>query len=113
MGAIDASSAALAGDDRKWMVLKEWSGGTGLKQTERFSTTAEEWRVTWATGAGDPDPIGSVTVTVRRADGHLVTLASNLGQKVNTGAFKVHSPSGEYYLEIEGADRKWRVAVEQ
>jgi hypothetical protein len=99
-------------DDRKWAVLKEWSGGTGLKQTEKFTTTGE-WRVSWTTGAGDPDPIGSITVTVRSANGRLVTLASNLGQKINAGTIAVPAAAGEYYLEIDGADRKWHVAVEQ
>ncbi len=104
---------AQGSSDRKWVVLKEWSGGTGRKQTEKFATSGDTWRVSWKTLAGDPDPIGSVTITVRDAGGRLVTLASNLGQKVESGNFTVRSKPGEHYLEIEGADKKWQVAVEQ
>jgi hypothetical protein len=107
---------ALAGQapaERRWMLLKEWTGGTGLKKTEKFVTTAESWRVSWKALEGDPDPIGSLTITVRDNAGHLVTSASNLGQKVSSGAVAVRSKPGEYYLEIEGADRKWYAAVEQ
>ena len=97
----------------KWMVIKEWSGGSGHKQTEKFTTSGEAWRVSWKTLAGDPDPIGSVTVSVHDVAGHLVTMAANLGQKIDSGNFKVHSKPGEHYLEIESADRRWQVAVEQ
>jgi hypothetical protein len=96
----------------KWVVLKEWSGGSGHQQTEKFTTTGETWRVSWKTLAGDPDPIGSLNISVRTAAGRLVTMAANLGQKIDAGNFKVQSKPGEHYLEIESADRKWYVAVE-
>jgi hypothetical protein len=99
--------------DSKWVVIKEWSGGAGHKQTEKFTTRSENWRVSWKTLAGDPDPIGSVTIAVRDSTGHLITLASNLGQKITSGTFKVHGKPGQHYLDIEGADRKWSVAVEE
>ena len=106
-------SQAQGAAERKWVALKQWSGGTGRKQTEKFTTAQEEWRVSWKVGAGDPDPIGTIRVYVRDGAGHLVTMASNLGQKIESGNFKVHAKPGEYYLEIEGADRKWSVTVEQ
>ena len=106
-------AAAQAPTDRKWTLLKELSGATGRVKTEKFTTTAEDWRVSWKTLEGDPDPIGSVTIAVRDDAGRLVTEASNLGQKVTSGSFNVRSRPGPHYLEIEGADRKWHVAVEQ
>jgi hypothetical protein len=99
--------------DVKWTVVKEWSGGAGARKTETFSTSAPKWRVSWKTLGGDPDPIGSISVTVRSAAGDLVTTAANVGQKNHTGSFSVQSKPGDHYLEIDSADRKWSVAVEQ
>ena len=42
---IAANGQAQSTTDRKWVVLKDWTGGTGLKQTEKFTTTEENWRV--------------------------------------------------------------------
>ena len=95
------------------MLLKEWTGGTGVKKTEKFVTTAEDWRVSWKTLEGDPDPIGSLTISVRDSADRLVTSATNLGQKISNGTITVRSKPGEHYLEIEGADRKWYAAAEQ
>lgn len=97
---------------QEWVALKEWSGGSGLKTTEKFTTTTEKWRVSWKTTTGDPDPIGSISITVRTGAGDLVKLASNLGQKITSGTFDVLRKPGEHYLEIESADRNWQVAAE-
>ena len=99
--------------DAKWAVIKDWSGGAGTTKTEKFTTTAPKWRVSWKTLTGDPDPIGSISVTVRNGSGDIVTAAMNVGQKIHAGAFRVQSQAGEHYLEIESADRRWSVAAEQ
>jgi hypothetical protein len=96
-----------------WVAIKAWSGGAGTTKTETFATTAQKWRVSWKTLAGDPDPIGSISVTVRNAAGDIVTTAMNVGQKVHAGSFQVQSKPGEHSLEIESADRKWTVSAEQ
>jgi hypothetical protein len=96
---------------QKWVVIKEWSGGTGRKVTEKFQAP-DGWRVSWKTMTGDPDPIGSLSISVRKATGELTKLANNLGQKVTSGSFAIVD-SGEYYLEIESADRNWRVSAER
>lgn len=97
---------------KKWVTIKEWSGGSGRKETEKFSTTTPNWRISWKTTTGDPDPIGTISIVVRNAANELVTLANNLGQKVATGSFNVAAKPGEYYLEIESADRSWQVSAE-
>jgi hypothetical protein len=96
----------------KWVVLEEWTGGSGLKETEKFTTKTPSWRVSWKTLTGDPDPIGSISITVRTGEGQLVTLANNLGQKFTSGNFNVLSKPGEHFLQIDSADRNWHVAVE-
>lgn len=99
--------------ESKWAVIKEWSGGAGPTKTETFTTTSPKWRVSWKTLGGDPDPIGSISVTVRDAAGDMVTTAINVGQKIHAGSFRVQSTPGPHYLEIESADRKWAVSGEQ
>jgi hypothetical protein len=108
--AQESPSAAQAG--KKWVVVKEWSGGRGRLETEKFKTTSP-WRVSWKATSGDPDPIGSVSIAVRKATGELVKLANNLGQKILAGNLAISDGGGEYYLEIESADRNWQVTVEQ
>jgi hypothetical protein len=99
--------------DAKWAAINEWSGGSGITKTEKFTTTGPKWRVSWKTLGGDPDPIGSISVTVRTGAGDLVTAAMNVGQKIHAGSFRVQSQPGEYFLEIESADRNWSVTAEQ
>jgi hypothetical protein len=98
-------------DREKWIVLQQWAGGRGRLETEKFKT-ATTWRVSWKATTGDPDPIGSISITVRKATGELVKMANNLGQKIASGSLSLVE-SGEYYLEIESADRNWLVTVEQ
>lgn len=100
-----------AASEKKWVVLKEWSGGRGRIETEKF-TTSTTWRVSWKATTGDPDPIGSISISVRKGTGELVKLANNLGQKITSGSF-LAGGAGEYYLEIESADRNWQVMAEQ
>ncbi len=96
-----------------WVTIKEWSGKSGQKETEKFTTASERWRVSWKTLTGDPDPIGSISITVRTGAGALVKMATNLGQKITSGSFEVAGKPGEYYLVIDSADRNWQVAAEQ
>ena len=98
-------------DPEKWVVLKEWAGKRGRIETDKFKT-ATTWRVSWKATTGDPDPIGSISISVRKATGELVKMANNLGQKSSSGRLSMLA-AGEYYLEIESADRNWVIAVEQ
>jgi hypothetical protein len=95
----------------KWVVVKQWAGGRGRLETEKFKTAAN-WRISWKTTTGDPDPIGTLSISVRKGTGELVKMANNLGQKIASGSLAIPG-AGEYYLEIESADRNWQVSVEQ
>ena len=97
---------------KTWVAFKEWAGKSGRIETEKFTTTTPNWRVSWKTTTGDPDPIGSINITVRTGGGQLVSIANNLGQKITSGSFNVVGKPGEYYLEIESADRNWQVSAE-
>ena len=98
---------------QEFVAIKQWSGKTGHIETEKFRTAGDQWRVSWKTTTGDPDPIGSISITVRSGAGALVKIAQNLGQKITTGHFAVAAAPGEYYLEIDSADRNWQVTAEQ
>ena len=95
------------------VVIQEWSGKSGHVETEKFKTAGDQWRVSWKTTTGDPDPIGSISITVRTGAGALVKMATNLGQKITSGHVDVAAAPGEYYLEIDSADRNWQVTAEQ
>jgi hypothetical protein len=97
----------------KWVSFKEWSGRSGHLRTETFETTGDSWRISWKTTGGDPDPLGSIGIKVRKTGDHLVTQASNLGQRVTSGTFIVRSTPGEHYLEIDSEERVWQVSVDR
>ena len=79
---------------QEFVVIKEWSGKTGHIETEKFRTAGDQWRVSWKTTTGDPDPIGSISITVRSGAGGLVKIAQNLGQKITSGQFAVVDRAG-------------------
>ena len=81
---------------QEFVIIKEWSGKTGHIETEKFRPAGDRWRVSWKTTTGDPDPIGSISITVRSGAGALVKIAQNLGQKITTGHFDVAAAPGEY-----------------
>jgi hypothetical protein len=94
-----------------WRLVKEWSG-SGIKETETFTTTSREWRIRWHS-ANEPFANASILqIHVYNGRGALVTLAAN---KQGTGADTsyVRSPAGSHYLAIVGANSTWTVIVEE
>jgi hypothetical protein len=81
---------------QEFVVIKEWAGKSGHVETEKFKTVGDR-----------------ISITVRNGAGGLVKLATNLGQKITSGHFDVAAAEGEYYLEIDSADRNWQVAAQQ
>lgn len=93
-----------------WRMLAEWSG-SGMKQTETFTTPSREWRIKWRT-SNEPFPnAGILQIFVHNADGAMVTLAAN---KQGPGADEsyVRSPPGPHYLMINSGNIDWKVTVE-
>jgi hypothetical protein len=101
-----------------WTVLKEWSGGPGSLDTDRFTTAVPAFRVVWT--LKDLGRGGILDVFVRGETGKLIKSAISLQSKDTTqeygtgaGQIDVAGAPGIYYLEILSAGVEWTVAVEQ
>jgi hypothetical protein len=104
-------AAQTTGD---WSVVKEWSGESGLVETERFTTTARTFRVSWK--ATELEFGGILDIFVRTDDRRLLVVAAGLQDHVKksaSGTINVNSAPGPHYLEIRGTGVRWQVAVEQ
>jgi hypothetical protein len=113
-------SDAAPQDDRSanWTVLKEWSGGPGNVDTDRFATTTDAFRVAWT--LKDLGRGGILDVYVRNDAGKLIKSGVSLQSKDTTrehgsgaGLIDVGGGPGSYYLEIRSTGVEWTVAVEQ
>jgi len=94
-----------------WQKVKSWQG-TGIKNTEPFTITGKQWRIVWSledtTGFG-----GSILqIFVYKPGGELpIEMVANAqGTASDTGyVYK----SGEFYLNINSANGKWVITVEE
>ena len=101
-----------------WTVLKEWSGGPGSIDTDRFTTTTPAFRVAWT--LKDLGRGGILDVFVRDGSAKLIKSGISLQSKDTTqeygagaGQIDVSGGPGTYYLEIRSTGVDWTVAVEQ
>lgn len=81
--------------------LGTWSGD-GSKDTETFSTTKAEWRVTWTTTK-------FLGIVVKSAETNK-PVATASGSENGTSMVRV--PAGKYYLSISGS-AKWTVTADE
>lgn len=94
----------------EWTQIAKWSG-SGIKQTESFTTIGREWQVIWATSGEAFAGAGILQIMVHDADtGSLVTLAANK-QGVGQDVSYVRAPPGRYYLSINSANVTWGISV--
>lgn len=90
--------------------IQTWRG-TGMKQTERFTTTRPEWRIRWT--SQNPKFAGSLLqVYAYDANGAMVALAANI-QGPGSDVSYVRSTPGTHYLMISSANIDWVVTVEE
>ena len=101
-----------------WTVLKEWSGGPGNIDTDRFTTTTSAFRVAWT--LKDLGRGGILDVYVRNDTGKLIKSGISLQSKDTTqeygaaaGYIDVSGGPGAYYLEIRSTGVEWTAAVQQ
>jgi hypothetical protein len=113
-------SGAAPQDERSanWIVLKEWSGGPGNIDTDRFTTTTAAFRVAWT--LKDLGRGGILDVYVRTEAGKLIKSGISLQSKdtrqehgTGAGHIDVSGGPGAYYLEIRSTGVEWTAAVEQ
>lgn len=94
-----------------WHQLAEWKG-SGMKETEGFTTTVREWRITWSTSNEPFAGAGIFQIFVHKDTGEMVSLAANVqGAKSDTSI--VRAPAGRYYLKINSANVDWSVTLEE
>jgi hypothetical protein len=98
----------------EWVVLKEWSGESGVTETDKFTTTDRLFRISWK--ATELDRGGILDIYVWTSQRRLVTMAAGLQDHVKrsaSGQFVVNTEPGVYFLEVRGTGVKWHVAVER
>lgn len=95
----------------KWVQLAKWSG-SGMKETETFSTTQREWRISWELKA-QASVGGTFYVSVHRASDE--ELVSRLSGKPGAGkeASYVRTTPGKYYLKVNSANVEWTIIAEE
>lgn len=107
-GAQGAGTPAPA--ETGWRVVKRWTG-SGIKQTEKFEVTSNEWRVSWsATAAGKLQ--GLLVITVYDEKGEVAAFAANQ-QGPGAGNSYIHAGPGRYYLDINSFGLDWTITVEE
>ena len=96
---------------RVWRTVKEWSG-SGPRDTETFTTTAGEWRISWVTSNETSPGAGTLRVAVYNDKHELVTEAADV-KGVKSDHSTVREPAGQYYLKINSSNANWAVKVEE
>ena len=98
-----------AAEEALWRTVREWRG-RGSRTTESFRVRGREWRLVFAA-----EPVGrgggSHAVYVFNRAGRRVADASRPGRGTDTSY--VHGGPGIYYLDIDGSDVRWSVAVQE
>lgn len=95
----------------EWQTVQDWAG-SGIKQTESFTTASREWRIYWKTKNEAFAGAGIFQVMVHQAGNDaLVTLAANK-QGTGSDVTYVRAPPGRYYLTINSGNVDWLVRVE-
>lgn len=95
----------------EWVQIASWSG-SGMKETETFTTTNREWRIHWRTSNEAFAGAGIFQVFVYNGDGGMVTLAANV-QGARSDVSYVRAPAGPHYLMINSGNVDWTVTVEE
>jgi hypothetical protein len=89
-----------------WSAVRSWTG-TGSRTTESFRISSDEWRISWE-AEGDR-AYGVLLISIYRVGGDLVDLIYAEGASSNSSY--VHNSPGEYYLQIAGANIRWKVTA--
>lgn len=110
-----AGGAAQENATGEWVVVKEWSGGTGQTKTGPFPAPTRPWRVTFKSTAGER--FGTIEAAVRTpGDDRLVAgvFGAQADEKGSLArSFQVDSDDKEYVIEVSSHGLQWRLAVEQ
>jgi hypothetical protein len=100
-----------APESLEWQTVVDWAG-SGIKQTESFTTGSREWRIYWKSGNEALPGAGLLQLTVHQADSDAVVSVAANRQGAGSDVSYVRAPAGRYYLAINSANLDWLVRVE-
>jgi hypothetical protein len=104
-----ARQAALARElEPKWRAVRSFTGSS-IKNTESFTISGDEWRISWVTRPGEYGEM-NFQIYVYNADGSLKDIAANV---IGAGEDStVIRGSGTYYLQFNSG-QPYSVVVEE
>jgi carboxylesterase type B len=107
----EARQAARTSQAPEWQTIADWFG-SGIKQTESFSTGSREWRIYWRTKNASSPRAGVLQIFVHRTDTDAVVATAANVQGAGSDVSYVRAPIGRFYLSINSANVNWLVRVE-
>jgi hypothetical protein len=97
--------------DAKAHTVASWVGN-GQKTTEPFTITKSPWGVAWeARSNNDSAPILTMSITLYKSNGELVSLVANTTKPGSDISFVYNT--GTFYLEISALFADWTVVVRE
>ncbi len=91
-----------------WKEVARWEG-QAIKNTETFSISSREWRISWDTKPGEYGDM-NFQIYIYKADGNLVSVAANvIGANKDSSIMR---GAGDYYLSINTA-QPYTIIVEE
>jgi len=103
--------APVVAPQRQWTEVASWRG-SGIKDTETFTTSNREWRIRWHS-ENEPFPkAGILQIFVYRPDGEMVNLAANK-QGPGDDVSYIRAAPGPFYLKINSGNIDWDITVEE
>jgi len=93
-----------------WQKIKLWSG-TGIKKTEPFTITGDQWRINWENKGGDFGG-GILQIYVYKpGESFPEELLANTTEISNDSSYVYKK--GTFYLDINSANTTWEIELEE
>ena len=106
----ETPSSQTPQSEKSWQAVNSWEG-TGIKNTEPFTITGNQWRINWSnkdtTGFG-----GSILqISVYKPGANFpIEMAANAQGTASDTSYVYES--GEFYLNVNSANGNWAISVE-
>ena len=107
---IQQENTELPSTQTTWQKVKSWSG-TGIKKTESFTITGNQWRVNWENQGGDFGG-GVLQIYVYRTGGDFPEELLANTTEVGSDTSYIYK-SGTFYLDINSANTSWEIEIEE
>lgn len=92
---------------KEWREIARWKG-SGIKNTEPFTISTKEWRISWTTKGGQVP--GIFSIMVYKGDSEVPDIAAQVqGDSTDSSYMR---GAGQYRLTITSSQR-WEVTIEE